>query len=183
MLQLARNTLQWVDPFWPGSRGSSINGFPKTFNIAARVGWDPEDLIGKFKTVIDGLWRPNLTVRQSGGGQETSGSIETVDSMMLQTYQGVTRVFAAWPKARDAKFVRLRAKGAFTVSSQQRAGAVEYVDVASDKGNRFTLANPWGTRPVTVVDGAGQAVAQTNAGGNISFPTTAGQTYRITVQP
>ena len=90
---------------------------------------------------------------------------------------------ASWPKARDAKFVRLRAKGAFTVSSEQRAGAVQYIDVASDKGNRFTLVNPWSTRPVTVVDGAGRVVTQTNAGGNISFPTTAGQTYRITVQP
>ena len=42
MLQLARNTLEWVDPFAPGARGSSINGFPKTFTIAARVGWEPK---------------------------------------------------------------------------------------------------------------------------------------------
>ena len=144
LLQLVHNTLEWVDPFLPGSRGSSLNGFPKTFTIAARAGWDPEDLIGKFRRVIKNLWRPNLTVRQSGGGQETSGALETIDSMMLQTYQGVTRVFPAWPKARDAKFVRLRAKGAFTVSSQLRGGTVEYVAVGSDKGNPFTLVNPWG---------------------------------------
>jgi hypothetical protein len=179
-LQRVRNTLQWVDPFLPGSRGSSLNGFPKTFTIAARAGWDPEDLIGKFTTVINNLWRKNLTVRQSGGGQETSGAIETVDSMLLQTYQGVTRVFPSWPRARDAKFVRLRAKGAFIVSSQLRTGTVGFVDVASDKGNRFTLANPWGTAGVTVTDTAGQSVAHTNTGGLISFPTTAGQSYHIT---
>jgi hypothetical protein len=179
-LQLVRNTLQWVDPFLPGSRGSSGNGFPKTFTIAARAGWDPEDLIRKFTTVINNLWRPNHTVRQFGGAQETSGSIETVNSMMLQTFQGTTRVFANWPDGRDAKFVRLRAKGAFVLSSEQRDGTVGYVDVASEKGNRFTLAHPWGTGSVNVVDGAGRTVAHTNAGGNISFPTTAGQTYRIT---
>jgi alpha-L-fucosidase 2 len=181
MLQLARNTLEWVDPFAPGVRGSSINGFPKAFTIAARVGWDPEDLIGKFKTVIDKLWRANLTVRQGGGGQETSGSIETVNSMMLQTYQGITRVFPSWPKTRNAKFVRLRAKGAFVVSSEQRGGTVAYVQVGSDQGNPFTLANPWGTSPVKVVDGRGQPVAHTENGGNVSLPTVAGQTYRITL--
>ncbi|RSM89668.1 hypothetical protein DMH04_06770 [Kibdelosporangium aridum] len=182
MLQLARNTLQWVDPFLPGSRGSSGNGFPKTFTIAARVGWDPEDLIGKFKTVVNNLWRPNLTVRQFGGAQETSGSLETVNSMFLQTYQGVTRVFPSWPDQRDAKFVRLRAKGAFVVSSSQQSGNVCHVDVVSEKSNRFTLHNPWsGTDPVKVIDSAtGRPVAFTNTGGNISFATTAGRVYNVT---
>ncbi|MGP3982511.1 glycosyl hydrolase family 95 catalytic domain-containing protein [Streptomyces sp. KR80] len=183
MLQLARNTLQWVDPFLPGSRGSSGNGFPKTFTIAARVGWDPEDLIGKFKTVINNLWRKNHTVRQFGGAQETSGSIETVNSMMLQTYQGTTRVFPSWPGERDAKFVRLRAKGAFVLSAEQKNGTVRYVDVTSDRGKRFALANPWRDEPVTVVDSSGRVVPHQVDGGVISFPTTVGQTYRITAQP
>ncbi|WP_262698811.1 MULTISPECIES: glycosyl hydrolase family 95 catalytic domain-containing protein [Streptomyces] len=180
LLRLVRNTLQWVDPFLPGSRGSSLNGFPKTFTIAARAGWDPEDLIRKFTTVIKRLWRPNLTVRQSGGGQETSGAIETVDSMMLQTYEGVTRVFPAWPEGRDAKFVRLRAKGAFTVSAERKAGGVRYVDVTSEKGNRFALATPWRGDRGTVVDDHGRRVAHTTRDGVVSFRTAPGRTYRLT---
>ncbi len=179
LLQKARNTLQWVDPFLPGSRGSSGNGFPKTFPIAARVGWPAEDLIGKFKTIITNLWRPNLTIRQYGGAQETSGAIETINSMYLQTYNGVTRVFPNWPTARNAKFVNLRAKGAFVISSQMSAGRVGYVDVTSDVGGTFTLANPWGTAPVNVVDNAGNAVAHTN-GATISFTAANGQGYHIT---
>ncbi|SEB31019.1 glycosyl hydrolase family 95 catalytic domain-containing protein [Streptomyces melanosporofaciens] len=180
LLQLVRNALQWVDPFLPGSRGSSVNGFPKTFTIAARAGWDPDDLIRKFTTVIEGLWRPNLTVRQPGGGQETSGAMETVDSMMLQTYQGVTRVFPAWPEDRDARFVRLRAKGAFTVSAERKHGDVRHVDVTSEKGNRFALASPWGGDPVTVVDDHDRRVAHTTRDGVVSFRTAPGRTYHLT---
>ena len=62
-----------------------------------------------------------------------------------------------------------------------RGGTVAYVQVGSDQGNPFTLANPWGTSPVKVVDGRGQPVAHTENGGNVSLPTVAGQTYRITL--
>ncbi|MFI6294933.1 discoidin domain-containing protein [Nonomuraea sp. NPDC050790] len=179
MLQLVRNTLEWVDPFKPGTRGSSINGFPKTFTIAARAGWPAEDLIGKFKTVVEQLWRPNLTVRQSGGAQETSGSVETVNSMFLQTFEDVHRLFPAWPDARDAKFVRLRAKGAFLLSAAQRRGTVSPVELTSEKGNPFTLVNPWGAARVRVHTSSGTAVAPTISGDRISFPTTAGQSYHI----
>ncbi len=182
-LQLARNTLQWVDPFLPGSRGSSGNGFPKTFTIAARVGWPAEDLIAKFKTVINNLWRANLTVRQFGGGQETSGSIETVNSMLLQNYQGTTRLFPNWPAGRDAKFVRLRTKGAFVLSAEQRGGVVTSVNVTSEKGNRFTMADPWGdSGRLSVMDDRGRRVSHACSRGVISFPTTPGQSYRLSAR-
>ncbi|WBB62453.1 discoidin domain-containing protein [Streptomyces sp. WMMC500] len=181
-LRLVRNTLAWVDPFLPGSRGSSGNGFPKTFTIAARAGWDAEDLIHKFTTVIEDLWRPNLTVRQFGGGQETSGALEAVNSMMLQTYQGVTRIFPNWPEARDAEFNRLRAKGAFVLSAEQRRGTVRGVEVTSDRGNDFSLASPWGDRSVRVVDDRGRRVDVEEDDGVISFPTRAGKTYHISAR-
>jgi alpha-L-fucosidase 2 len=75
-----------------------------------------------------------------------------------------------------------RLRRTFTVSAQQRGGAVEYVVVGSDKGNRFTLASPWGAKAVTIVDGAGSSVAHTTAGDQVSFATTAGHVYRITAQ-
>ncbi|TMR90641.1 glycosyl hydrolase family 95 catalytic domain-containing protein [Nonomuraea basaltis] len=186
-LRKVRNTLQWVDPFLPGSRGSSINGFPKTFTIAARAGWDPEDLIGRFTTVINRLWRPNLTVRQGGGGQETSGSLETVNSMFLQTFEDVIRVFPAWPAGRDGKFVRLRAKGAFVISAERRAGLeVSGIEVLSEKGGTATFASPWGSRrPVVVDDATHRPVRLTfghdadTAEATFSFDTKPGHTYTV----
>ncbi|WP_327583899.1 discoidin domain-containing protein [Nonomuraea sp. NBC_00507] len=189
-LRMVRNTLQWVDPFLPGSRGSSINGFPKTFTIAARAGWDPEDLIGKFTTVINRLWRPNLTVSQSGGAQETSGSLETVNSMFLQTFEDVIRVFPAWPAGRDGKFVRLRAKGAFLVSAERKAGKeVSEIEVTSEKGGTATLASPWRTgrpvvidrsthRPVPLTFGRDADTGETT----FSFPTSPGRTYKVSAR-
>ena len=61
---------------------------------------------------------------QGGGGIETSGSIEAVNSMLLQHEAGVLRVFPDWPQAMDAGFTRLRAKGAYHISSEQKNGKV-----------------------------------------------------------
>ncbi|WP_028550803.1 hypothetical protein [Paenibacillus sp. UNC451MF] len=177
LLQIARNTLEYINPFEPGVRGSSMNGFPKTFTIAARVGWELEDLIGKFKAVIHYLWRENLTVKQNGGGIETSGSIETIHSMLLQTNEDIIRVFANWPQHHDAKFVRLRAKGAFVLSSEQKDGRVTHVEITSDKGNTLRLVNPWGQEQVRVIDANGSPVEPTIVDGIITLLTSAGVTY------
>ncbi|MFI6299248.1 discoidin domain-containing protein [Nonomuraea sp. NPDC050790] len=185
MLQLVRNTLQWVDPFKPGTRGSSGNGFPKTFTIAARAGWDAEDLIGKFSTVINDLWRKNLTVRQFGGGQETSGSIETVNSMFLQSFENTIRVFPVWPTTRDGSFTRLRAKGAFLVSASRKAGRpVGPIEVTSEKGGPVTFASPWGQRRVLVLDGFRPVPVTYGTDADtgertLTFNTRAGHTYKI----
>jgi hypothetical protein len=56
------------------------------------------------------------------GSIETSGSIEAVNSMLLQHAAGVLRVFPDWPQAMDAAFTRLRAKGAYLISSEQKNG-------------------------------------------------------------
>ena len=47
-----------------------------------------------------------------------------VNKMLLQSYQGVLRLFPDWPKDRDARFGQLRAYGAFLVSSELTGGAV-----------------------------------------------------------
>lgn len=182
LLQIARNTLEYINPFEPGVRGSSLNGFPKTFTIAARVGWEPEDLIDKFKIVINYLWRENLTVRQSGGGLETSGSIETIHSMFLQTNDDILRVFPNWPTTRDAKFVRLRAKGAFVLSSEQKDGMIKHVEVKSDKGRTLKLANPWGKQPVRVLDETAASIDYAVVDGIIIMSTSAGSTYTFTLE-
>ena len=48
-----------------------------------------------------------------GGGIETAGSIEAIDSMLLQHEGGVLRVFPDWPADKNVAFTRLLTKGAF----------------------------------------------------------------------
>ena len=70
--------------------------------------------------------------------------------MLLQHEDGVMRLFPDWPASMDASFTRLRAKGAFVVSSEQRAGKVVAIDITSEKGGPLAIQNPWGKAAVTV---------------------------------
>ena len=119
--------------------------------------------MSKLDAAIKAQWRAsNLTVAQSGGGIETSGTVEAVDSMFMQSVSGTIRVFqdADWPATKDGAFTRLRAKGAFLVSAAQAGGKVGPITLGSDAGGTVKIKNPWGSGTVSV--------------------TTAGTSYRIT---
>ena len=184
-VQIAINTLQQMNS-WGVTPGENMgNGFPKEFPIAARVGWPAADLEAKFDAAITKQWRSsNLTVAQSGGGIETCGSIEAVDSMLMQSVSGTIRLFgdADWPTGKDASFTRLRAKGAFLVSAALTGGKVGPVTLTSTAGGTVKILNPWRTGTVSVTTANGGTVSVTNSGGVIGFPTTAGTTYTVTAQ-
>ena len=179
LLQYAINSLTQMNSWGVTSGGNSNNGFPKEFPIAARAGWPAEDLVQKFKASIAHLWRSsNDTDFQGGGGIETSGSIETLNSMLMQSEDGAIRVFPCWPTARDASFTLL-AKGAFLVSSAISGGTVTSVGVTSQTGGSATLVLPWNTGSATVTAN-GSSVPVTVSGGRATFATTAGTTYKVT---
>ena len=184
-LEIARNSMEEMNSWGVSRGGNSNNGFCKIFPIAARIGWPADDLVTKFKAAILHQWRPsNLTVFQGGGGIETSGSVEALDSMLLQHEAGVLRVFPDWPTGMDASFTRLRAKGAFLISSDQRAGRVSYVDVASEKGGALVIENPWGSKPARVSGGmnSGSGILQPDANGKIILVTVPGGHYHLVAQ-
>jgi hypothetical protein len=140
--------------------------------------------VAKFKAAILHQWRPgNLTVFQGGGGIETSGSVEALDSMLLQHENGVLRVFPNWPTTMDASFTRLRAKGAFLISSDQKHGRVSYVDVASEKGGTLVIQNPWGTRNV-LISGMGKHRSSLHPGPEelLTLSTAPGDHYHLVMK-
>ena len=189
MLKIAIDSLTLMSSWGVTAGGNSNNGFCKEFPIAAREGWPGADLIAKFKAAIQYQWRPsNLTVAQAGGGIETSGSIETINSMLLQSEGGVIRVFPLWPTNVDAYFHRLRAKGAFVLSSGLKGGLVTGITLTSVQGGGVNLVNPWtgGAPVVHEVDGVGtvlSTVPSTVQNGLVTFATSAGSTYRIAGGP
>ncbi len=177
-LEIARNSMEEMNSWGVTPGGNSHNGFCKEFPIAARIGWPADDLIAKLKAAILFQWRPsNLTVFQAGGGIETAGSIEAIDSMLLQHEGGVLRVFPDWPADKDAAFTRLLAKGAFLVSSEQRNGAVTFINIMSEAGGTLTIASPWGGQPVRL---AGRAGTLKPASGLIVLETMRGGRYDLT---
>ena len=176
-LQIARNSMDEMNSWGVTPGGNSHNGFCKIFPVAARIGWPADDLIAKLKAAILFQWRPsNLTVFQSGGGIETAGSIEAVDSMLLQHEAGVLRVFPDWPADKDAAFTRLLAKGAFLVSSEQRNGAVTFISITSETGGLLTVASPWGDQAVRLAGRAGELRPQS---GLIALQTLRGGRYEL----
>lgn len=102
--------------------------------------------------------------------------------MLLQSHDGVIRVFPNWDQTRDAEFKRLRAVGAFLVEARYRAAErdVDSVRIFSEKGNMCVLQSPF--------EGAGIAVTRADNGQPIpfiqneeefTFRTAAGVTYEI----
>lgn len=177
-IQVGLNSLE-VMHSWGLRGGSQNNGFCKVWPIAARLGWPAEDFVEKFRAAILHLWREsNLTCFQGGGGIETSGSIDAVNAMLLQSSFGEMRVFPVWPANRDASFKRLRAKGAFLVSSAIKDGRVTHVDIASERGGGVKLLNPWGAdATIDATDPSGKTIPADTSGDYIRFDTTGGSRY------
>ncbi|WP_238008486.1 discoidin domain-containing protein [Dactylosporangium sp. AC04546] len=171
--QIAVNTLNAMNSW------GQDNSFPKVFTQAARVGYPAASLIDQLKGQINQKLGPNLRIVDPFHGLEKTGAVEAVDNLLLQSDNGVIRVFPVWPASRNARFVNLREKDAFLVSSELTGGQVVYVDIVSQAGRPAALLSPWGTRPVTVTRAGGGTVAHTVTNGTITFPTQAGATYQI----
>ena len=165
--------------------GSTTNGFCKIYPIAIRLGWDCADLIEKFKQTImmRNFRESNLTCYQSGGGLETIGATEFINSMLLQSnlHQGnisEIKVFPNWVKEKNAAFARLLAKGAYEVSSEYKDGSVKFIDITSKVGGALRVESPWGSESVSVKSG-GADVDYKLEDGYVVFDTKKGESYSL----
>jgi alpha-L-fucosidase 2 len=71
--------------------------------------------------------------------------------LMLHTRRGVNHVFAGAPlRWKRVAFEGMRTEGAFLVGAERAGGTVTKVEVTSEAGGCFRLANPW-KGPATVV--------------------------------
>ena len=104
------------------------------------------------------------------------------------------RLFEAMPPM-EASFTRLRARGAFVVSSSFSRNAaaaagggwkVGVTTIASERGEECVLRRPqsWSKAAITVTTSGGKVVRQrwssdAEGGEYVSFDTTAGETYTL----
>ena len=159
------------------------NAFCHLIPGAARAGIKPELILEQLRARITGSAFPNLLVFQGGGGIETCGGMTAgINEMLLQSYEGVIRLFPDWPKDKPARFASLRAVGAFLVSSEYRDGSVQYVDILSEKGRECVVENPWPGRSVSVRrqgPGKDHPIAVRGTAARISFATEPGGIYQL----
>ena len=152
------------------------NGIETFYTTAVRVGLNPDTVLVRLKERIAKTALPNLWVPQSGGLTETLSAIPScINEMLLQGYEGMIRVFPAWP-GNDASFRNLRTWGAFLVSSEKKGGLIQSVTIISEKGRDCVLENPWPGRQVRISSVGRETVA---GGELITFGTGVGQVLRV----
>lgn len=180
-LQVARNTIYYY--------GVSQNGFTGTMNelglsafvMGARAGFDPDILLAKLSELVATSGR-NFLITDGHHCLEKTAGVEMIHSMMLQTVNGVIRLFPNWPASRRASFTRLRAKGGFLATAARDGGEVVgdgTCRLTATVGGICRLKNPWDGSRVCVADRSGRRVPLTEDGDVISFQTERGETYSI----
>jgi hypothetical protein len=70
--------------------------------------------------------------------------------MLLQSHEGIIRLFPCWPRDLNARFGTLRTVGAFLVSARLDAGIIGGVTITSEKGGPCPILNPWPQSKVQV---------------------------------
>jgi hypothetical protein len=176
------NTLDKGTMFCPQRFGGwqDSNDFGMMFVMAVRAGYRPDRVIEAIKG-----WKPEMNgivSQKRGGGIETAGIIEAINNMLLQSHDGVIRIFPNWDRTIDAKFTRLRAVGAFLVTARYRASgqAIDSVRILSERGNRCVVQSPFGDSPLKVIRAdTQQAVPTVQDEDEFTFATADGVTYDI----
>ena len=145
---------------------------------AVKGGYPAQSLLDRFQYLLSKYMRRNFTVPKGGHGTESVANLEYINAAMLQSQEGFLRLFPAWPKE-EAKFVRLRAQGAFLVSGKMIKGEVSDIEVFSEKGNECTVLNPWPGKVVSLADSRNKKVNYSTDGDKIKFSTNPSESYTI----
>jgi hypothetical protein len=98
-----------------------------------------------------------------------------INECLLQSYDGVLRLFPNWPRDVDASYRTLRAAGAFLVSARLYDGVVAEVDLISEVGGEVRIELPWSAGGHLVSDGTIQRLEP----GIARLTTTPGQVLRL----
>ena len=123
------------------------------FTAAVRTGYDPDIIWKEMRDMITYRGIPNGFLKENPHGIEQLNTIpDAIQEMMLQSYEGVIRIFPVWPRKKhpNASFRNFRAWGGFEVSASLKDGEIEKVTVLSHKGNTCRVENPWPEKSVIV---------------------------------
>ncbi|MDD2442193.1 MAG: hypothetical protein PHG76_08765 [Eubacteriales bacterium] len=145
------------------------------FPAAVRVGFDPDVIFDELVTRVATLGLPNGFFDRNPHGIENLSLVpNTIQEMMLQSHEGIIRIFPVWPRRThpNARFANLWANGAFQVSASLRAGTVCSVSIRANRDGELVLQNPW---PGHVVSVGSHPVS----GDRLTIPVKAGDVLAI----
>jgi hypothetical protein len=114
-----------------------------------------------------GVWTENLSLPA------------VLNECLLQSYDGVIRLFPNRAGLGRARFRDLRAAGAFLASASWDGKVVSDVSLKSEKGALARVANPWGSKRVEARDASAAPVSITEREGALEFRTKPGASYTL----
>lgn len=159
------------------SRWQDSNGASSWYAACARVGYDPKKILAELNNMYARNALPNKLLSFGGGGIENVSPALGVTEMLLQSHEGVIRLFPCWPKDQDARFGTLRTKGAFLVSAELKGGIVSGVKITSEKGGGCVIQNPWPDKNVRIIRNG--KPAESASGPRFSLKTAVGETIEL----
>ena len=172
LLKIARNT------YFINDRRLDDNGSNSYLPAGARIGVDPDFLIEGIHQNIKEFALPNRLFRHHGGGIEHLTTVPiTINEMLMQSHQGVIRLFPCWNKKSDASFENLRADGAFLVSAELKNEKVISLTIKSLRGRDCTVNCADVKSVVNKIDNT--SIPFTKTGDTITFKTQADVTYAL----
>lgn len=109
-------------------------------------------------------------------GMESLGNFAAgLQEMLLQSHEGVIRVFPAVPNDWEGAFTLL-AEGGFLVTSRREAGQpVEFIEIVSQRGGTCRVVRPWPSAADVYCDG--KRVDERAEKGVVSFKSQPGRRY------
>ncbi|MDP2984009.1 MAG: hypothetical protein Q8O92_11860 [Candidatus Latescibacter sp.] len=98
-----------------------------------------------------------------------------INECLLQSYNGVLRLFPNWPDGKNAEFKSLRTVGAFLVSARKSGGKVQWIEVQSEAGQPLSLISPWKTGAILERQSGNEMLS----GGTFLIKTKPGEMLRL----
>lgn len=163
----------------------------------ARLGMlDLEWLKGEVRYCLTPLGVANDRVRQTGGRYRDETNFDfmmrmgvwtenlslpaVINECLMQSYDGVIRLFPNTTNLGKARFRQLRAAGAFLVDASWDGETVGGVTIKSEKGATARVVNPWAPgRAEVILLSTGAAVRHTERRGVLEFATRSGEAYAV----
>ncbi len=172
LLKIAKNT------YFINDRRLDDNGSNSYLPAGARIGVDPHFLIEGIHQNIKEFGLPNRMFRHHGGGIEHLTMVpSTINEMLLQSYEGIIRLFPCWDKKSPASFENLRADGAFLVSAELKNKKISSIKIKSLKGRKCNLDFAYVKSVKRESDG--EEIPFTRNGNVISFKTQEDEVYLL----
>ena len=136
LFEAMKNTHRRLD-LW-----DSHNRFCSYYPMSVRLGYPCDEILSHVHDVIENRAMPNGMIRYYGGGIENCAGIPgTVNEMLMQSYEGIVRLFPVWDRSRDARFHGLRAYGAFVINASLENGKIN-AEILSEQGMPLTIEKP-----------------------------------------